>query len=277
MGTSIHELSMVTVISKRIVDFFRFMGSQLIEAMEVSGFTLVLLLESIYFTKNAISKHREIFKQMYIAGVKSLVVCSIVALFTGMILSLQAGVELMRFQQQAYVGDLVIATMTREMGPFMTAMILTASVGSAMAAEIGTMKVSEEIDALIMMSINPVKFLVMPRVVALSIMLPVVTVYTNFLGTFGGGIIARFQLNVSFDTYYMHVLDSLRFKATYVGLLKSFVFGIIISSVSCAQGLRAMHGAIGVGKATRSSVVLSFLLVLIIGYFITAIFYGKQV
>ncbi len=268
---------MVRELFERIIDFFAFMGEAINELLETAGFTLILLLETLYYLKNVIRKRKVIVKQMYIAGVKSLIVCSIVALFTGMILALQAGVELMRFQQQAYVGDLVIATMTREMGPFMTAMILTASVGSAMAAEIGTMKVSEEIDALIVMSINPVQFLVMPRVVALAIMLPVVTIYTNFLGTFGGGIVAKFQLNVPFDTYYGHVLDSLRFKATYVGLLKAHIFGVIISIISCAQGLRAMHGAIGVGRATRSSVVISFLMILIVGYFITAIFYGKAI
>ena len=268
---------MLRNIFNRIVELITIIGRGILEILDLAGYTIILLLDTTFYLTNVFSKRREIAKQMYIAGVKSLVVCSIVALFTGMILALQAGVELMKFQQQQYVGNLVIASMTREMGPFMTAVILTASVGSAMAAELGTMKVSEEIDALEMMSINPVKFLVMPRVVALSIMLPIVTIYTNFIGTLGGAIVANFQLHVSFDTYYIHVLDSLRFKATYVGLLKAFVFGIIISGISCAEGLRAENGALGVGKATRSSVVVSFLMVLIIGYFITAIFYGRGV
>jgi phospholipid/cholesterol/gamma-HCH transport system permease protein len=257
------------------MNVFSYTGRRLIEIIDTAGFTILTLLETAYFLKNVISKRKEIMKQMYIAGVKSFLVISIVAMFTGMILALQAGVELLRFQQQVYVGNLVIASMTREMGPFMTAIILTASVGSAMAAEVATMKVSEEIDALEMMSISPVRFLVMPRVVALSIMLPVVTIYTDFLGTLGGALIAKFQLSVPFDMYYAHVLESLHFKATYTGLLKSFVFGILISGISCAQGLRAENGAMGVGQATRSSVVASFLMVLICGYFITAIFYGK--
>ncbi|HOS40552.1 MAG TPA: aminotransferase class I/II-fold pyridoxal phosphate-dependent enzyme, partial [Spirochaetota bacterium] len=176
----------------------------------------------------------------------------------------------------AHIGNVIIATMTREMGPFMTAIILTASVGSAMAAEIGTMTVSEEVDALQMMSISPVKFLVMPRVVAMAIMVPIMTVYTNALGTLGGGVVANYQLQVSWEVYYSHVLESLHFKAVYTGLLKSFIFGLIISGVSCAQGLRATNGALGVGKATREAVVISFLMVLIIGYFITAVFYGKE-
>ncbi len=260
---------------ENIKDVLTATGRRIIEMLEVSGFTIRLLLETIYYLKDIFKKRREIFKQMYIAGVKSLLVVSLVAMFTGMILSLQTGIELMEFQMQANVGNVVIASMTREFAPLMTAIIILAFVGSAMAAEVATMQVSEEIDALLMMSISPVKFLVMPRMVALSIMLPVSVIYSNVLGTLGGAIIARYQLNITYNTYYMHVLESLHFKAAYVGLLKAFIFGIVIAIVSCAQGLRAKNGAIGVGKATRSSVVISFLLVLTFGYFITSIFYGR--
>ena len=250
-------------------------GRRIIEMIDISGYTILLLLETAYYLKDVFAKRKEISKQMYIAGVKSLLVVSLVAMFTGMILALQTGVELMEFQMQDRVGNVVIASMTREFAPLMTAIIILAFVGSAMAAEIATMQVSEEIDALLMMSISPVKFLVMPRVVALAIVLPMSVVYSNVLGTLGGALIAKFQLRISYDTYYMHVLQSLHFKATYVGLLKAFIFGIVISGVSCAQGLRAKNGAIGVGKATRSSVVISFLIVLTFGYFITSIFYGR--
>lgn len=266
---------MKRMIYNQLIQFARELGKRLFDFFEMTGYSLILLGESIYFLKNIITQRKEIAKQMYFAGVKSLFVVSVVALFTGMILSLQAGIELRAFQQQALVGNLVIATLTREMGPFVTAIILIAAVGSAMAAEVSTMKVSEEIDALEVMSINPVRFLVMPRIVALAIMLPMATVYTNVLGTIGGGIVAQFQLNVTFDVYYSHVLESLHFKATYVGLLKALMFGIIISTISCANGLRATNGALGVGKATRDSVVASFLMVLVVGYYITAIFYGK--
>lgn len=250
-------------------------GSGVIKAIDKAGFTVMLIGETLYYTKSAFRKRGEILKQMYIAGVKSFLVCSLVAMFSGMILALQTGVEMMRFQQQALVGNLVISTMTREFAPLMTAIIILAFVGSAMAAEIGTMTVSEEIDALQMMCISPAEFLVMPRMVSLAIMLPVATIYSNFVGTLGGGVVAYFQLNVPFDTYYAHVLDSLHFKAVYSGILKAFIFGIIISGVSCSNGLKATNGAIGVGQATRSSVVVSFLLVLIIGYFITSFFYGR--
>jgi phospholipid/cholesterol/gamma-HCH transport system permease protein len=260
---------------KRLDSIFSLFGRRFINIMEISGFTLLLLVKATFYCKNAVSKRREIIKHMYTAGVKSLAVCSLVAIIIGMILTLQTGVELRRFQQQNLVGNLLISTMTREMGPLMTGMIIIAAVGSSIAAEIGTMKVSEEIDALEMMSISPIKFLVMPRLIALSLMLPLSTIYFIAIGTAGGSLVAYFQLDVPFDTYYAHVIESLRFKATYVGILKSHIFGIMIAGISCAQGLKASNGAMGVGKATRSTVVISFLMVLITGYIITSIFYGK--
>ncbi len=161
------------------------------------------------------------------------------------------------------------------MGPFTAAIVLIASVGSAMAAEIGTMKVSEEIDALEIMSISPVKYLVMPRIAAFALMMPIATVYVIVLGVIGGAIIAKSHLLLSFHSYYFRILESLHFKAVYVGLLKSFIHGLLISSISCAHGLRTTNGAMGVGKATRDSVVASFIFVLVSGYYITELFFRK--
>ncbi len=247
---------------------------RVIEFLDQSGYTVLLLFEVLFYLKDVFNKFREVMKQMYFAGVKTLFVCSLVGVFTGMILALQTGITLRDYGQQAQIGHLIIVSMTREMGPFMSAIILTASVGSAMAAEIGTMKVYDEIDALVLMSISPVKFLVMPRVVGLSIMLPVISIYIITLACLGGALIANTMLNVSFNVYVKHLLRGVHFKAIYVGLLKSFVFGVLISIISCAYGLRATSGELGVGHATRASVVASFLMVLITGYFITALFYG---
>lgn len=242
--------------------------------IERVGFTIMLLGKTLISTRYIFEKRKDVFRQMYIAGVKSLLVCGIVAFFTGMILALQSGIQLKKFQQQQLVGNLVITTMTKEMGPFTTALIITASVGAAMAAELGTMKVTEQIDALEMMSISPIKYLVMPRVTALAIMLPIVTVFTTILGVFGGGLISRFQLGLPYEVYFQKVLESLYLKDMYVGLLKAFIFGLIISGISCGNGIRAENGVLGVGAAIRASVVSSFLMILIVGYFITSIFYG---
>lgn len=234
-------------------------------------FRVGIYLPHLYF------KIQATLTQMYIAGFKSLFIVSIVALFTGMILSLQSGLALKDFGQQELVGQLMVVTLTREMAPFMTALILSASVGSSMAAEIGTMKVSEEIDALEVMSINPIKFLVLPRVVGFTIMIPVLSNYATLLGTLGGSVIANTQLGVDYETFYNLALEALKSKTglkdIWVGNLKALIFGITISSISCHQGLNATGGAIGVGKAVRQSVVLSYLFVIMFGYFISAIFY----
>ncbi len=250
------------------------LGSRIIAMVDIAGFCIIMFIESIPHMMGAWGKRRDIVSQMYVAGVKSFVVTIVVALFTGMILSLQSGIELRNYGQETLVGGLVTATLTREMSPFVSAIVLIASVGSSIAAEISTMKVSEEIDALEMMSISPIRFLVMPRLLALAVVFPITSVYFTFFGIFGGGLVANYQLNIPWQLYYTTVIKGLHFKATYVGLLKSFIFGVVVALVCAAHGLRATNGVVGVGQATRASVITSFLMVLMIGYFITSMFYG---
>lgn len=261
-------------LTGKLIDVFDDTGGKIIEITAFAGYCLVLFGKTVSYFPSMWDKRRSIIFQMYIAGVKSFIVVSVVALFTGMILSLQTGMEMRNFGQASLIGRLVIVTLTREMSPFISAIVLIASVGSTIAAEISTMKVSEEIDALEMMSISPVKFLVMPRMIALAAVFPLTSVYFTFIGSFGGGIVANYQLDVQWPLYYREVLAGLHFKATYVGLLKSFVFGIVVAVVSSAHGLLAKNGVIGVGQATRSSVIASFLMVLILGYYLTAMFFG---
>ena len=234
-----------------------------------------MLGEAILHTRVMLSKRsrHEVLFQMYVAGIKSLGVITVVAMFTGMILALQTGLELRRFGLQANIGTAVAVVMMREMGPFMTGLIIAASVGSAMAAQLGTMTVSEEIAALEIMSINPIRFLVMPRVVALAIMMPILTVFTNLLGVVGGAIVGSTQLDVSFQAYFDNARLYAENKDLYVGLLKAFLFGIVIATVACHQGFSATEGAVGVGQATRKTVIVSFLFILVLGYMLTRIFY----
>ena len=254
--------------------FFTIIGVRILYVLRFSGFTLILVFKTILTFRFAFEKRREIVKQMYISGVKSIPVCSVVALFGGMVFALQSGIEFASYGQQEMVPTMMINIMNKEMGSFLTAIIITAFSGAAMAAELGTMKVSEEIDALEMMSIDPVAYIVMPRVVSMLIMLPTLSIFTIVLGVSGGAIVSYFQLGISTETYYYRVLRSVWLMDVYVGLLKSFVFALLISSISCANGLRAEGGALGVGQATRVSVVSSFLIVIIMGYIITALFYG---
>ena len=234
-----------------------------------------MLMEAFRFIPHLIHRRsrNELMAQMYITGIKSLPVISVVALFTGMILALQTGLELRRYGQEVYIGSAVAISTIREMGPFMTGLIIAASVGSAIAAQLGTMVVSEEISALEVMSINPNRFLVMPRLVALIIMMPLLTVYTNILAIVGGAIVGDTQLGVSVVAYIDNATRFAKNKDLYVGLFKAIVFGIVITTVSCHQGFMTRNGAVGVGVATRRSVIISFLVILVLGYIITRLFY----
>ena len=255
----------------------KFLKTLILDSIFGAGYTIILLLRTILQIRALFFKQFEIVHQMYIAGISSLFVVSIVAVFTGMIMGLNAGLGLKDFGAEGQIGLLLTITLTREMSPFMTALILSASVGSAIAAEIGTMKVSEEIDALEVMSIDPVRYLVMPRVLGFSAMVPVLCVHSTILGILGGAVVGHFQLGVDYQMYFNDVKARISsvagLKDLYVGLFKGYVFGIIVSIIACSHGLRASNGALGVGRATRESVVTSFLVVIFFGYVLTAFFY----
>ena len=251
-------------------------GRALLFKLRNTGRGLFILLEALYWVMlvyPVFQRRKEVVRQSFICGVKSLGVTATVALFTGMILALQTGLVMRDYGAQDKVGMVVAKSMCTEMGPFMAALILAASVGSAMAAELATMTVSEEIAALHVMSINPVRYLVMPRLVAMMLMCPALTIFTNAIGILGGMLVAYTQLNVSTTAYYEGAMSFLHNKEIYVGLFKAWEFSLVITGVSCYQGLAATNGAMGVGLATRRAVVISFLLILITGYFITRFFY----
>ena len=251
------------------------MGRSVLSTVEAVGHGLLILFQAFMDMRFCFTRLRrhEIAYQMYLTGIKSLGVITVVALFTGMILALQTGLELRRFSQEVQIGTAVTVSMLREMGPFMTALIIAASVGSSIAAQLGTMTVSEEVAALEIMSISPVKVLVMPRLLALMIMMPIMTVYTDVLGVLGGAVVGQTQLGVSFTAYFGNAVLYASNKDLYVGLLKAVVFGIVIATVACYQGFNAKSGAVGVGHATRKTVVVSFLTILVIGYMLTRVFY----
>jgi phospholipid/cholesterol/gamma-HCH transport system permease protein len=250
-------------------------GAFISEAAIGAGYGLGLLSRSVLYLWSAVRPRqlREVLHQMFICGIASIPVTLVVSVFTGAILALNGGLTLAKLGQQDLLGGIVAVSMTREMGPFMTALILAASVGAGMAAELGTMKVSEEIDALEVMAIEPAKFLVVPRLIAMSFMTPVVTVYTNLVGILGGALISYFQYGVSLELFKTVAFESLELKDIYTGILKAFIFGTVIAIVACSQGLRARGGAIGVGHAVRRSVVVSYLLIIVLGYYVTFFFY----
>ena len=261
---------------------FAYMGQTIERAVAGAGEALTLLFDSAFCIRHAWKRRGFLLDQLYTCAIRPLPVVLVVALFTGMILALQTGIELERFGATERIASIIGLSLCREMGPFMTALILTASVGSGIAAEIGTMKVSEEIDALEIMSIRPESFLVMPRLLVMSIVTPLLTLVTDVVGVLGGCLVAATRLQIEPISYLKHVEDSLSSdlwfcglpKDVYTGLAKALVFGVIIATIGCASGLQASGGALGVGRATRTAVIQSFLLIIIIGYYLTSIFYS---
>ena len=261
---------------------FYFVGRTAARAVEGAGYTVELLLGSAGCLRHVFKRGRFVLDQLFTCGLRPLPVVLVVAMFTGMILALQTGIELEKFGAVERVASIIGLSLCREMGPFMTALIITASVGAGIAAEIGTMKVSEEIDALEVMSVRPESFLVMPRLLALAVMCPLLTLVTDLVGILGGCLVSATRLGISPRLYMNKVIESLSASITvfglpkdiYTGLIKAFVFGIIIAIVGSATGLRAHGGALGVGRATRTAVIRSFLLIIIIGYYMTSFFYS---
>jgi phospholipid/cholesterol/gamma-HCH transport system permease protein len=251
------------------------LGEFLIRSTIGAGYGLALLVHTLTQVGALLRWHYvdAVLRQMFVCGIQTIPVTLVVTIFTGAILALNGGLTLSEIGQEDLIGRIVAVSMVREMGPFMTALILAARVGSSMAAEVGTMKVSEEIDALEIMGIDPARFLVLPRLLAMAIVTPLLTVYTSLIGTVGGAITSYYQYGVSLQRFRTDAILHVTSKDIYTGLLKAFVFGVVIAIVGCSQGLRASGGAIGVGHATRRAVVVSYLLIIILGYYITFIFF----
>jgi phospholipid/cholesterol/gamma-HCH transport system permease protein len=245
------------------------MGQFVLTSTRVSGGGILLMLHAFGYVGSVWRKRTEILSQMLICGVYSLPVAMLVAMFTGMVLALQTGQALQDYHQAGNLGSWVAISMCREFGPVWVGVILAARVGSAMAAELGTMRVSEEIDALEVMSIDPAKFLVMPRLVGLTLMAPVLTVFANAVGILGGAIVSRYQIGVEYNVYFKSAREILEMKDLLGGLLiKAPVFGLTIATVGCTLGLnvKPSDGAGGVGSATRNSVVVALILLIIFNY-----------
>ena len=211
--------------------------------------------------------------QMVLVGVNSVPIVSLISIFIGLVLALQGAYQLEKLGAGYFVAALVGVSMTRELGPLITAIIIAGRSGSAFAAEIGTMKVSEEIDALEVMGLNSVKYLVVPKYLSMLVMMPCLTLISDFSGILGGGLFETYQLGQPLAQILNATRDSLLMRDIWTGLIKSLVFGLIITKVGCYEGFSVRGGAEGVGKATTSSVVVSIFLVIFADVLFTALFY----
>lgn len=210
------------------------------------------------------------FKQVVEIGIKSLPVVLITAVFTGMVLALQSYTGFKRFNAEVMVGTVVALSITRELGPVLTGLIVAGRAGAAMAAELGTMRVTEQIDALETLATNPVKYLVVPRFIAGIIILPSLTVVADIIGIIGGFFVTVNVLGANSSVYWRRTWDYLEISDIYNGLIKACFFGASIAIISCYKGFYTSGGAEGVGKATTGAVVLSSMTILISDYFLSA-------
>ena len=246
-------------------------GSSVLAVGQTLGEMIALLCEMLYYFKEAPRNMTSIFRQMYIVGVGTLPIAMLVALFVGMVLSVQTGSELALYGTQEAIGAIVGLSMVKELGPVMTSLLVAGRVGSSMAAEIGAMQVYEEIDALKTLEINPVRYLAMPRLIACLFSVPALVAFSMVVGIIGGGIVADVnpKIDVPFNVYYENMTRALNYKEISKGLFKSMVFGGIIAHVGCYVGFKTSGGARGIGESTTRSVVLSFLLIMIANYLLT--------
>jgi len=218
-------------------------------------------------------KLRHVIRQIHFIGVKSVSVILLTALFTGMVLGLQGYYTLRKFGSEALLGPAVALSLIREMGPVTAALMVTARAGSAIAAEIGIMRISEQIDALKAMAVNPMKYLVVPRVIAGLIAVPLLTAIFDVVGIYGGYLVGVKLLGLSSGTYFSEMRNAVEMSDITGGFLKSLTFGIIVTWVCTYKGYYTGHGAEGVVKSTTEAVVLSSVLVLVWDYFMTSLLF----
>jgi phospholipid/cholesterol/gamma-HCH transport system permease protein len=218
-------------------------------------------------------KVSEVFHQMVLIGVRALPMAALTSFSIGLTLAMQAAGQLKKMGAEAFVPDLVSVSLLRELGPLLIAVIVIGRSGSAVTAELGTMKVSEEIEALQVMAINPIRFLIVPRFLAMLIMLPVLTIFGNCVGMVGGWSICHYVLDFNSAAYILRSVTSATPWDLYTGIIKSGVFAWLIITIACHMGLSVEGGAEGVGQATTGSVVWSLLIMLIANAMLTALFF----
>ena len=218
---------------------------------------------------------RQLLRQMVEIGFFSLPVVGLTAIFTGMVLALQSYTGFSRFEAASAIPTIVVLSMTRELGPVLAGLMVAGRVGAAMAAEIGTMRVTEQIDALTTLSTDPLRYLVFPRLVAGLLMLPLLVLVADVIGVMGGFLVSVYKLGFSPVEYVNRTFDYLEAEDVVSGLVKAAVFGFIVALMGCYQGYRSKGGAQGVGAATTKAVVTASILILTANYVVTLLFFSR--
>ncbi|WP_456434469.1 MlaE family ABC transporter permease [Thermosulfuriphilus sp.] len=249
------------------------LGAFSIKVVEHLGGMAIMLIQGLLLTFSPPFRIRNFFKQMEFIGVNSVLVVILTALFSGMVLALQGYYGFRKFGGESLLGATVALSLTRELGPVLTSLMVTARAGSAIAAELGTMRVTEQIDALEAMAVNPLHYLVTPRLWAGFLMVPLLTVVANVVGIAGGYLVGVVILNIDPGVFVNKMVELVELSDITNGLYKATVFGGLLALVGCYKGYHARGGAEGVGRATTEAVVISSVSILILDYILTSLLF----
>ncbi|HXQ42467.1 MAG TPA: ABC transporter permease [Candidatus Udaeobacter sp.] len=250
-------------------------GAAVLIALEQIGRIALFAIEAIGLAFRPPFRLRLIGRQLIDVGYYSLPVVGLTAIFTGMVLVLQSYTGFTRFNAEAAIPNVVVISLTRELGPVLAGLMVAGRIGAAMAAEIGTMRVTEQIDALSTLSTNPIKYLVVPRLVAGLIALPLLVAVADIIGVFGGYVIAIYKLGFNSSAYIKNTVDFVTSLDVVSGLVKAAVFGFIVALMGCYNGYHSRGGAQGVGAATTNAVVSASILILVFNYMLTEAFFSR--
>jgi len=250
-------------------------GRAVLAFLQIAGRLLLFIIEGLSHCIRPPYFPRLVLRQMIEVGYYSIPVVSLTALFSGMVLCLQSYTGFSRFSAEASIPMVVVISLTRELGPVMAGLMVAGRVGAAMAAEIGTMRVSEQIDAMTTLSTNPIKYLIAPRLIAGILMLPFLVLLADIVGVFGGYLVGVYKLDFNAQNYITNTFEFLETLDVVSGLVKAAVFGFLIALMGCYHGFNSKGGAQGVGRATTNAVVSGAMLVLVSNYIITEAFFAK--
>lgn len=262
-------------ITRPILSFLAFVGQSTLQFLESLGRFGIFLMNACYAIVTPPWYPKHVVRQIFNVGYLSLPVIGLTAIFSGMVLALQSYTGFSRFNAESAIAAVVVLSMTRELGPVLAGLMVAGRVGAAMAAELGTMRVTEQIDALKTLSVDPMQYLVVPRVIASFLSLPLLVLIADIIGVLGGYIVSVHQLGFNGSNYLDQTLKFLEMKDVGSGLIKAAVFGLIIAIMGCYHGYNSKGGAAGVGRATTNAVVSASICILLFNYALTALLFSR--
>jgi phospholipid/cholesterol/gamma-HCH transport system permease protein len=285
METSVDYVSLpamtdtiIKEIRERLLNLMQLLGSTLITFMQASGNFVFFTFRSLSHCLRPPWYFRQMYRQFMDIGYYCLPVVGLTTLFSGMVLALQSYTGFQRFAggAEGAIANIVVLSMTRELGPVMAGLMVAGRIGASIAAELGTMRVTEQIDALTTLSTHPYKYLIVPRLLGGVLMLPLLVLVGDIIGVFGGYLISVYRLDFNAANYIDQSLRFIENIDVISGLVKASVFGFIVTLMGCYFGFNSKGGAQGVGAATTNAVVSSSILILIVNYFLTGLFFGAE-